>query len=210
MAPETDRRTAIADAAIAIVAEHGIRALTHRAVDRHLHLPTGSTSYYLRTRQALLTAVVGRLADRTTEDLRGLTGTGGGGAGPGAGGPELATSLDALAGGAGVVLDRMIGDRRGDSLARYALTLELARDPELHRLLAAGQPFREAAQAALTLLGAPDPAGHAADLVSCTDGLVYDRLVGARSLTGPAAGSQESIAELTRAVRTQLRGIFGV
>ena len=42
-----------------------------------------------------------------------------------------------------------------------------------------------------------------------TDGLVFDRLVGTRSLLGPDPGTPESVAELARAVRTFLRGVFG-
>ena len=103
----------------------------------------------------------------------------------------------------------MIGVRRVDSLARYALTVELATDPGLHRSLIAGQPLREMAAGALSALGAPDAATQALDLVSMTDGLVFDRLVGTRSLLGPDPGTPESVAELTRAVRTFLRGVFG-
>src|SRR5664279_4425592 len=68
--PHLDRRAAMADAAIAIIGERGLRALTHRAVDQALALPDGSTSYYLRTRHALLERVVGRLGERTAADLR--------------------------------------------------------------------------------------------------------------------------------------------
>ncbi|HEY0694282.1 MAG TPA: TetR family transcriptional regulator, partial [Kribbella sp.] len=58
-----DRRAAIADAAIRLVATRGLRGLTHRAVDAEAGLPPGSTSYYLRTRDALLTACVNRMLD---------------------------------------------------------------------------------------------------------------------------------------------------
>jgi AcrR family transcriptional regulator len=215
MSPEVDRRTVIADAAISIVSERGVRALTHRAIDEHARLPAGSTSYYLRTRHALLTAVVQRLAERTAADLRSVPAAEAradhdpGAPGRGRQTADPAAALDTLAEAAGRVLDRMIGDRRADSLARYALTLELAADPELHRLLAAGQPLRDIAAGTLLRLGAQDPATDAADLVSYADGLVFDRLVGARSLDGPAPGSAESVRELTRAVRTFLRGVFG-
>ena len=49
----------------------------------------------------------------------------------------------------------MIGARRVDSLARYALTVELATDPGLHRALIAGQPLREMAAAALARWARP-------------------------------------------------------
>ena len=56
-----ERQDAIADAAIHLVAIRGVRGLTHRAVDAAAGLPPGSTSYYLRTRHALLTACLARL-----------------------------------------------------------------------------------------------------------------------------------------------------
>ena len=61
-----DRRAVIADAAIAVVADEGLRALTHRGIDAAAGLPAGSTSYYFRTRSELLTAIV----DRVTESSR--------------------------------------------------------------------------------------------------------------------------------------------
>jgi len=219
--PHLDRRAAMADVAIVIIGERGLRALTHRAVDHALALPAGSTSYYLRTRRALLERVVTRLAERTEGAMRaeGVPAA----PAPAADRPAIADRgpdlpdrldalpdrLDALSGRAGVLLDRMIGARRLDSMVRYALTIELATDPGLHRMLTAGQPLRDMAIGALARLGAPDPTAQALDLVSMTDGLVFDRLVGTRSLLGPAPGTTESVTELARAVRTYLRGVFG-
>ena len=211
----------MADAAIVIIGERGLRALTHRAVDQALALPDGSTSYYLRTRRALLERVVTRLAERTEGDMR-ASATPAAPA-PAADRPAIADRgpdlperldalperLDALSERAGVLLDRMIGARRLDSMVRYALTIELATDPGLHLVLTAGQPLRDMAIEALTRLGAPDPTAQALDLVSMTDGLVFDRLVGTRSLLGPAPGTAASVTGLARAVRTYLRGVFG-
>ncbi|GIH13996.1 TetR/AcrR family transcriptional regulator [Rugosimonospora africana] len=61
MAATGSRREAIAEAAVSVIAEAGIRGLTHRAVDEAAGLPAGSTSYYFRTRAALLEAVVAHL-----------------------------------------------------------------------------------------------------------------------------------------------------
>jgi AcrR family transcriptional regulator len=74
-----DRRARIAEAAIEIVASRGVRALTHSAVDGHLALPKGSTSYYFRTRRALLEAPVRRITERSRRDVEaaGLGATGG-------------------------------------------------------------------------------------------------------------------------------------
>lgn len=211
MADEGDRRTAIADAAIAIVSEHGVRALTHRAIDQSLGLPNGSTSYYFRSRHALLSGVVARLAERTEQDLqrsrsaRAATATP---PGRGDSAPALAAQLESWSHAAGTLLDRMIGERRADSMTRYALTLELATDPELHQILTAGRPIREFAELELDRLGAPDPAAAATDLVSLADGLVFDSLAGTRSLTAPTPGSADSVDRLSRAVRTFLNGVF--
>jgi AcrR family transcriptional regulator len=61
MAGTGSRREAIADAAVGVIADRGIRGLTHRAVDEAAGLPAGSTSYYFRSRAALLEAVVAHL-----------------------------------------------------------------------------------------------------------------------------------------------------
>src|SRR6266487_2562015 len=58
------RREELLDAAITVLGERGIHALTHRAVDTAAGLPAGSTSNHFRTRDALLDAVVERFAAR--------------------------------------------------------------------------------------------------------------------------------------------------
>ena len=66
-----DRRTAILDGALAVLAEQGMRGLTHRAVDAAAGLPPGSTSYYFRSRAALVAGCVQRLLERDlAEDVR--------------------------------------------------------------------------------------------------------------------------------------------
>lgn len=59
-----DRRAQVADAALELLAENGLRALTHRAVDQRAGVPVGTTSNYHRTRAALLEAVTARLEAR--------------------------------------------------------------------------------------------------------------------------------------------------
>lgn len=54
----SDRPALIRRAALRVVAAHGIRALTHRAVDRDAGLPLGSTANVFSTRVALIGAVV--------------------------------------------------------------------------------------------------------------------------------------------------------
>jgi AcrR family transcriptional regulator len=170
----------MAEAAIAIIARDGLRALTHRAVDRELDLPAGSTSYYLRTRRLLVEAVVRRLAERTTADVSAAPP-------PSAGPPsveELGLALAAL-------LDRLAA-RRDDHLVRWALAVDLTGDPELHAFLTSASPVRASLLARATLLleqlDVQDPTGQAAGLVALVDGLLFDRLAGSGVSGRPADG----------------------
>ena len=68
-----ERRTVIADAAIDVIAESGLRALTHRGIDAALDLPAGSTSYYFRTKSDLLSAVIYRITDYSRVSFAGVS-----------------------------------------------------------------------------------------------------------------------------------------
>jgi DNA-binding transcriptional regulator YbjK len=59
----TDRRTLLLDASIRVIATHGLRGLTHRAVQDEAGLPNGSVTYYFQTRDQLILAVVDRMAE---------------------------------------------------------------------------------------------------------------------------------------------------
>lgn len=67
------RMQQLLEAAVAVLGEHGLRGLTHRAVDVRAGLPQGSCSAYLRTRSALLEAVAAHVARRLTHDIAALT-----------------------------------------------------------------------------------------------------------------------------------------
>lgn len=58
-----DRRKLIADAAIDVIADEGLRSLTHRKLDELLALPPGSASYYFRTKSELIGAVIARITE---------------------------------------------------------------------------------------------------------------------------------------------------
>ncbi|MGE5287444.1 MAG: TetR/AcrR family transcriptional regulator [Micromonosporaceae bacterium] len=57
-----NRREALLDAAIVVLGERGMRALTHRAVDSEAGVAIGSTANYFRTRESLLEAIVERVS----------------------------------------------------------------------------------------------------------------------------------------------------
>ncbi|MCX5609613.1 MULTISPECIES: TetR/AcrR family transcriptional regulator [unclassified Streptomyces] len=190
----TGRRTLIADTAIDLVAAGGLRALTHRAVDAAAALPAGSTSYYFRTRTALISACYQRLAELDLADFDGE--------GPPVPPPDREAAAAALAG----LLYRWLTTGRARQLARFELSLEAARNPELetdfHR---AGQGARARAAAVLAALGADRPEEAADLLVAWADGLLYDRLAGAFARSRPAP----DLSELTSVTRRMLDAALG-
>ena len=68
----TGRRRELLEAALHVTADEGLRGLTHRAVDRRARLPEGTTSAYLRTKQALLLALAEHVAASLAADVEGL------------------------------------------------------------------------------------------------------------------------------------------
>lgn len=186
--PAPDNRLdLIADAAIATLAGAGMRGLTHRAVDRAAGLPEGSTSYYLRTREALLWAAVERLAERDAAELAERPALQGD-----LGQAEIAAAL------AAIVL-HWTGSGRERMLARYELALEANRRPELQRVfVAAGTRFRADAEAMLAAASATDPPAQAPLLVAYLDGLIFDHLAGAGTLDLGEDRLREAIEELLR------------
>ncbi len=196
-----ERFAALTDAAIALIAELGMRGLTHRAVDARAALPTGTASAYFRTRRSLVEAVVQRLADLDVADLadRGVS------TGPAAAPPDL----DTLATTVAALLDDWLTTGRTRALARYACLLEATHHPELRPVLAHGVTLRAQARALLAAAGAHDAQRRGDHLVAAVDGLLFDRLAGAGALTAPPPGTDASRADLAVAVRALLRAAVG-
>ncbi|MGW9117630.1 TetR/AcrR family transcriptional regulator [Streptomyces sp. NPDC055663] len=184
----TDRRTVLADAAIQVLAEEGMRGLTHRAVDRAAGLPPGTTSAYYRTRQALLTALVRRLVAHDQAELQAA----------GERAPVMRDAGELVDGLAGFVERRLTGAGRQRSLARYACAVESVRHPELREILVPREnAARDAVRAFLRARGVADAEGRTLTLLACVDGLVFDRLVGGGEVPGD---------EISGLVATALRG----
>ncbi|GAB3220618.1 TetR/AcrR family transcriptional regulator [Glycomyces halotolerans] len=64
MRQNPERRTALTDAAIEVLADQGARGLTFRAVDQRAGVPIGTASNYFPSRDALLTQVGKRVFER--------------------------------------------------------------------------------------------------------------------------------------------------
>jgi len=117
------RRQELCDAAIQLLAEDGVKGVSHPKVDRKAGVPPGTTSFYFRTRSALLHAVAARVAELELKDLvaaaKPLTACDGHDRQQGPSG--LAT----------LVMRSASGARSTRAKARYALELQAGRDPVL-------------------------------------------------------------------------------
>lgn len=179
----TDRRNVIADAAIATIAREGMRGFTHRAVDRAASLAEGSTSYYFRTREALMSAALARLAELDALDIGEP--------------PELSggTAVDALTPLLTGLVWRWLTEGRERTLARQELTLESTRRPALRtRLMSHGAAFRVMVEQTLTSAGASEPKRRAKTLLACLDGLILHQL----TRVGPGELDEEELRAACR------------
>jgi DNA-binding transcriptional regulator YbjK len=174
-----DRRPQLLDAALAVVADKGMKGLTHRAVDAAAGLAEGTTSNYYRNRTALVEAVLDRLLQLDAELLQHA-----GPAGPPSNVPELAGQLAAM------VL-ALAGQHAGLTRARLALSLD---HPEVvaagHYLLVSGL------EQALAALGVADAAARARDVADYGDGLILHLLTVRRDKEPDAAAVAAAIRRL--------------
>lgn len=178
------RRDEIADAAITTAARAGMRGLTHRAVDRAAGLPEGSTSYYFRTRDALLKGMLERLVELDAAEL-----------------PPANRDLDGFADHVAGVLVRRLTVQREREIARYELTLEATRHPELREVLRdTGARVRGMIAAQLGASGIAEPERRAGEFIAFVDGLLFDQIA--------RAGTEElSTARLRRLIRSLLSAL---
>ena len=180
----------MADAAIAVLADHGGRGLTHRAVDQAAGLPPGTTSNYARTREALLTLALTRIAELdATEGAAGLYGSGISGGGESGGGESGGRmSGGELAEGLAWMLHRMITDdgTRRRVRARFELALEATRRPELRAAYdEMGRRFRAEAARLLAASGSAEPERDAWTLIAWLEGTAFYTLAGAGTTAAP-------------------------
>ncbi|MFJ3274162.1 TetR/AcrR family transcriptional regulator [Streptomyces sp. NPDC086776] len=203
-APGTSRADLITDAALALLAERGMRGLTHRAVDDRAGLPQGSTSNYARTRQALLEATVRRLAEREAQVLApGELPMPGGEPADGVPG-EATEGPDALVAGLALALHRYLTRHPELLICRYELALEATRRPELREFFdATGRQFREPLVTLMTAAGSAEPERHAHSLVAWCEGLMFSCAVGSFHRSVPTT------AELRTGFTELLRGMLG-
>jgi DNA-binding transcriptional regulator YbjK len=182
------RTRQVGDAAIAVLADHGARGLTHRAVDQAAGLPPGTTSNYARTREALLTLALTRIAELdAAEGSAGVAGSG-------------------LADGVAQMLHQWITEpgQRQRFLARLELAFEATRRPELRAAYDdMGRAFRVQAVRLLAAAGSAYPERDAWTLIAWVEGTAFYALAGAGGTAIP------SLAELRAQVSSLLASLRG-
>lgn len=186
MVSNEERRAALSDAGLRVLARLGPRGLTHRAVDKEAGCPAGTTSNYHRSRDALLSALADRIYERLAPPPDVL-------ANPRAK-PACVESLVEY------VLDIVRRAQEAPDLyvALLELRLEARRNPllspklcaTLHRGYCEDVEFHRAA-------GLPGGAFEIALLHYAVDGLLLDRL-------GASIGSAETVEDAVRALVRRL------
>lgn len=168
-AQPVDRRYLIAEAATELIAQEGMRALTHRAVDTRLGLPAGSSSYYFRTRDELLAAILAHLHAHSARRMEAR---------------ELpvplgchGTDLEAMAALIAEHLENLITTRPHHIKARYALALELSGREEFADSVSDVLISRSQTVELFRILGSSDPQTLAAGFIALLEGLTFRSLV---------------------------------
>ncbi|MFC4049837.1 TetR/AcrR family transcriptional regulator [Actinomadura syzygii] len=184
--PRTDL---VAETALTLLAERGMRGLTHRAVDAAAALPPGAASNVARTRAALLELALARLNELEERQFAAL--------GVASVPDRLEPAIELLA----RLLHGQITEGRRRTLARYELALEATRRPELRSLYdVSGRHFREPAVALMTALGSTDPEADGRRLVVYAEGVIFYALAG--------AGTDPTMDELRRDLTGFLTGLL--
>jgi DNA-binding transcriptional regulator YbjK len=186
MPPNPERRTQILDVAIDILADTGVGGLTHRQVDQRANLPSGTTSNYFRTRQALLEATAARTVELHWQRVELLKS---------AIGPMTREGVKAL-------MTQMLSpdeQMRRFTLARFELFMEGTRRPELRPFI---KDLQAAAVKSATLIfesaGFTPTAEQMEQLSRLLNGWVFS------NLTIPGAEEQADLVE--RLLRTFFEG----
>ncbi len=122
-----ERRRDLCDVAIQLLADNGAKGLSHLKVDRKAGVPDGTTSFYFRTRSALLRAVAERLAELDLASLQSVADTA-----DGRGANSSPRSPSHLS---QVVIQAGSEPQLSRTKARYELTMQATRDPSLAAIL---------------------------------------------------------------------------
>ncbi|CAI9408525.1 TetR/AcrR family transcriptional regulator [Nocardioides sp. T2.26MG-1] len=167
MSSASPRRRQLLEAALHVIADEGLRGLTHRAVDRRAGLPEGTCSAYLRTRSALQGALTEYVADALLSDVDRLA-------------EQLRLDCEFEQESVDAALSLFLRwlDQRELLVARLELSMAATRDPELARLLADHRArLVTLVEGIMATTGKPDVRHRAETLVASYDGVLLAALL---------------------------------
>jgi DNA-binding transcriptional regulator YbjK len=180
------RRDAILQAALRVIADRGVSAVTHRAVATEADVPLSSTTYYFESLDELLEGALLRFVRAETE--------------------RLAAAAERLEGSRLEPLEsaRLFrAELEETSVAQFELYLEVSRRPRLRAVARRCLDlYAAAAEAALRSAGATQPEAYARGFVALFDGYGLHRIAG-----GDDQGFEDALMALwaaaTRATGTR-------
>jgi DNA-binding transcriptional regulator YbjK len=119
-----ERRRDLCDTAIQLLAADGAKGLSHLKVDRNAGVPDGTTSFYFRTRSALLRGVAERLAELDLANLQSIADC-----------AAERTDHSSPSPLSVMVIQSVSEPQLSLTKARYELTMQASRDPGLAVIL---------------------------------------------------------------------------
>lgn len=187
------RRALIAESGIRIISRDGVRALTHRAIDREAGLPQGSSSYYVPTRKALIDLIIEVLAHHSIVEAEQVA--------TALGEPQCAEIEDLSSAVSSLIA--VYASRPAEMRARYALLLELNKDDPARTTLSSRSPVQQAITTTvanlLDNLGVRDAKRHASALIALTDALLTHRII-----------TDDETVDLPLIINNYLHGIISI
>ena len=157
------RRARILDAAVEVIADHGLEGVTHRAVAAAAGVPLSATSYFFSSLDELIGAAVTRIADGILRSADALIAD--------AVDPHLADDY----------VDRLVGVVTAPAgrqlLVQFEAYLGATRRPDLvEPVIRLVDAYERAAATVLRSLGAAEPERAARHLVAVLDGFALQRI----------------------------------
>jgi len=181
--PALRRRAALLRAAIELIGERGVGAVTHRAVAARAGVPASNTTYFFNSIDELIEEALRSWVHNRCTQLE-----------------ELAARMENEHATPAQIADAFTSLLFSDfddsaELTQYEAYLQAARNPALREAVAQAQTsFENAATAALRAAGAPDPRRGARAFTALTDGFVLNYLANPRP--GTAAAYRQAVRDL--------------
>jgi DNA-binding transcriptional regulator YbjK len=177
---DPQRRERILDAAIAVIAEHGLSGTTHRLIARAADVPLGSLTYHFSSLDELCAQAFTRLAERLSRAYAAHF--------------EGVRTLDGLVGAVTDLVHGNAGADAGEWAVSYELYLAALRDPALRTVT---EEWMRTSRTVLERFVDPETARGLDALI---EGLVMHRMLSTAPF--PRAVTRAAVA---RAIRPQPR-----